>query len=103
MLTARSFLQKSLLIFLLLAAFITTANARFISPDRYDPAQPGVGTNRYAYSFNEPINQSDPSGHVVETPWDEFNDVSFCGNVTIGNDWEQHLIRPVSYAMELLR
>jgi hypothetical protein len=26
---------------------------------------PGVGTNRYAYSDNDPINKSDPSGHVV--------------------------------------
>jgi hypothetical protein len=27
---------------------------------------PGVGTNRYAYSDNDPINKSDPSGHVVD-------------------------------------
>ncbi|MFE0759031.1 hypothetical protein ACFW16_34045 [Inquilinus sp. NPDC058860] len=25
---------------------------------------PGVGTNRYAYSDNDPINKSDPSGHM---------------------------------------
>jgi hypothetical protein len=39
--------------------------ARFISPDPWDPTVPGVGTNRYAYAHNDPINKSDPSGHIV--------------------------------------
>lgn len=30
----------------------------------WDPSDPAVGTNRYAYSLNDPINRSDPSGHV---------------------------------------
>jgi hypothetical protein len=29
----------------------------------WDMHLPGVGTNRYAYSDNDPINKSDPSGH----------------------------------------
>jgi hypothetical protein len=29
-----------------------------------DPTLPGVGTNRYAYSSNDPVNKSDPNGHV---------------------------------------
>ncbi|MGF7055671.1 RHS repeat-associated protein [Bosea sp. OAE752] len=37
--------------------------ARFISPDWLDPWKEGVGTNRYSYSENDPINKSDPSGH----------------------------------------
>jgi RHS repeat-associated protein len=37
--------------------------ARFISPDWWDPDKPGVGTNRYAYSDNDPVNKSDPNGH----------------------------------------
>ncbi|MGO4340017.1 RHS repeat-associated core domain-containing protein, partial [Labrys sp. KB_33_2] len=37
--------------------------ARFVSPDWWDPTQEGVGTNRYAYADNNPINVSDPSGH----------------------------------------
>jgi len=37
--------------------------ARFIQPDWWNPADPAVGTNRYAYSLNDPINKSDPSGH----------------------------------------
>lgn len=43
----------------------SAANARFISPDPMDPTLPGVGTNRYAYSLNDPINKSDPNGHVA--------------------------------------
>jgi RHS repeat-associated protein len=38
---------------------------RFISPDWWDPMQEGVGTNRYAYAGNDPINLSDPTGHEV--------------------------------------
>ena len=54
---------------LLLAASLITvtfgseANARFISPDDWDPTLPTVGTNRYAYSQNDPINKSDANGH----------------------------------------
>ncbi len=46
----------------LAVAFATEANARFISPDDWDPTMPGVGTNRYAYSQQDPINKSDPNG-----------------------------------------
>ena len=38
--------------------------ARFISPDWWDPNKPGVGTNRYAYSDNDPVNKSDRNGHI---------------------------------------
>ncbi|MBL4543637.1 MAG: hypothetical protein JKP98_16450 [Rhodobacteraceae bacterium] len=48
------------------------AQARFIQPDWLDPNQPGVGTNRYAYSFNDPVNLSDPGGNAV------------CGGVCVG-------------------
>jgi len=53
--------------------------------------QEGVGTNRYSYSFNDPVNGRDPSGHVIETPWDAFNValgvVSLGGNISTGNYW----------------
>lgn len=39
------------------------ANARYLSPDTYDPWLQGVDINRYAYGANDPINQSDPNGH----------------------------------------
>ena len=38
---------------------------RFVSPDSWDPTLPGVGTNRYAYAGNDPINNSDPNGHML--------------------------------------
>lgn len=46
---------------------------RFISPDPWDPTIPGVGTNRYAYSDNDPINKSDPTGHQTSTKEDLWN------------------------------
>lgn len=42
---------------------------RFISPDDWDPTKPGVGTNRYAYAGNDPVNKADPNGHAeIGTP-----------------------------------
>jgi hypothetical protein len=41
---------------------------RFLSPDTLDPTLPGVGTNRYAYAENDPINKSDPNGHFFFVP-----------------------------------
>ncbi|MGO4571652.1 RHS repeat-associated core domain-containing protein, partial [Microvirga sp. 2TAF3] len=43
---------------------------RFLSPDSLDPVLPGVGTNRYAYALNNPVNLKDPGGHDA-TPEDE--------------------------------
>ncbi|PWW01514.1 RHS repeat-associated protein [Hoeflea marina] len=50
---------------------------RFISPDDWDPTLPGVGTNRYAYTGNDPVNKSDPNGH---SDWS----FGFYGEVTPG-------------------
>jgi hypothetical protein len=52
---------------LLSVSFGSVANARFIQPDTWDPTIEGVGTNRYAYSGNDPVNKSDPNGHIAET------------------------------------
>ncbi|MBD0413041.1 RHS repeat-associated core domain-containing protein [Oryzicola mucosus] len=56
-----------LLVITLLATSLatTSAQARFISPDDWDPTLPGVGTNRYAYAQNDPVNKSDPNGHMI--------------------------------------
>ena len=34
----------------------------FLQPDWWEVTKPGVGTNRYAYSFGDPINKLDPGG-----------------------------------------
>lgn len=49
----------------LFAVFASQAFAMFIQTDWLDPTQPGVGTNRYAYSGNDPINRLDPN----DTNW----------------------------------
>ncbi|MCP9229980.1 hypothetical protein NMG46_06935 [Mesorhizobium sp. LMG 17147] len=48
------------------ARYMDPVLGRFISPDDWDPTLPGVGTNRYAYAQNDPINKSDPNGHAVD-------------------------------------
>lgn len=45
------------------SVFASQASALFIQADWWDPTQPGVGTNRYAYSHNDPINRIDPLGN----------------------------------------
>jgi RHS repeat-associated protein len=39
---------------------------RFLTPDWWDPWQQGVDFNRYAYAGNDPINFSDPNGHLFD-------------------------------------
>jgi RHS repeat-associated protein len=50
------------------ARYYDPAIGRFVSPDWWDPNKPGVGTNRYAYSDNDPVNKSDPNGHLSDGP-----------------------------------
>jgi RHS repeat-associated protein len=37
----------------------------FIQPDWFEVTMAGVGTNRYAYSGNDPVNRHDPGGNVA--------------------------------------
>lgn len=57
---------KQIILTTLFAVFASQASAMFIQPDWFDPTQPGVGTNRYAYSHNDPINKIDPNGNTWE-------------------------------------
>lgn len=66
---------------------------RFLSPDPADPTLPGVGTNRYAYGLNDPINNSDPSGHSVEWNEPEFRFIAIHGT-------ESHKVLAVSVTGE---
>jgi RHS repeat-associated protein len=47
------------------ARYYDAALGRFISPDDWDPTLAGVGTNRYAYAGNDPVNKSDANGHQM--------------------------------------
>jgi hypothetical protein len=69
---------------LMVASFSSAANARYISPDTWDPTIPGVGTNRYAYAGNDPINNSDPNGHIFDTVWDVGSLVYDVAKITYG-------------------
>ena len=57
---------KQIILTSLFAVFASQASAMFIQPDWFDPTQPGVGTNRYAYSHNDSINKIDPNGNTWE-------------------------------------
>ncbi|MEP3893166.1 MAG: hypothetical protein ABJN52_04125 [Litorimonas sp.] len=52
----------------LFALFASQASAMFIQADWFDPSDPDVGTNRYSYSHNDPINLADPGGNVPYNP-----------------------------------
>jgi RHS repeat-associated protein len=45
------------------ARYYDAGLGRFLSPDWWDVTMPGVGTNRYAYALNDPVNLSDRNGH----------------------------------------
>jgi|GEM_PF-2336106 len=80
----RPFLARILSLLLicsiLAAPFGSTANARFISPDDWDPTKEGVGTNRYAYAQNDPVNKSDPNGHSISPDVDDYGSEGTGGN-----------------------
>ena len=60
------------------ARYMDPAFGRFISPDDWDPAMEGVGTNRYAYAQNDPVNKADNNGHQADDPGkDEGKEMGF--------------------------
>lgn len=59
------FLRRTLLT-ILFTAFASQASAMWIQADWLDPTVPGVGTNRYAYSGNDPVNNYDSNGNFFK-------------------------------------
>ncbi|MER8391784.1 hypothetical protein NKH10_07720 [Mesorhizobium sp. M1340] len=54
------------------ARYMDPVLGRFISPDDWDSTLPGVGTNRYAYAQNDPVNKSDQNGHAIDPDADRY-------------------------------
>jgi RHS repeat-associated protein len=46
------------------ARYYDPALGLFLQPDWFEVTQPGVGTNRFSYSFNDPVNKIDPGGNA---------------------------------------
>ena len=44
--------------------YYDAALGRFLSPDWWEITDLAVGTNRYAYARNDPVNKSDANGHA---------------------------------------
>jgi RHS repeat-associated protein len=44
----------------------------FLQPDWFEVTKAGVGTNRFSYSFNDPVNLSDPNGNFGAPPSKEM-------------------------------
>jgi len=38
----------------------------FLQPDWFEVTKAGVGTNRFSYSFNDPVNGFDPGGNETK-------------------------------------
>ena len=57
----------------------------FLQPDWFEVTKAGVGTNRFSYSFNDPVNRIDPRGNSwLDRTWDSvFGSGSF--NKTFGD------------------
>ena len=60
------------------ARYYDPALGMFLQPDWFEVTKPGVGTNRFSYSFNDPVNKFDPGGNQTndETMGDEFDSPS---------------------------
>jgi RHS repeat-associated protein len=83
----------------------------FLQPDWFEVLQPGVGTNRFSYSFNDPVNMSDPSGNFGERlfNWaanglerlfkDTVRDLSQRNATASQKPWSERISTAVTYAL----
>lgn len=81
---------KQFILTTLFAVSASQASAMFIQPDWFDPTQPGVGTNRYAYSFNDPVNNLDPNGNACGAAYGNFAS-GYCQRANIYQSWDQQI------------
>ena len=94
-------LQK-LILTMFFTAFAAQASAMFVQPDWLDPTQPGVGTNRYAYCFNDPVNCIDPTGNRAANP-EEHEDESAAQERREARQAEERVAGPLGAAGKGLR
>jgi RHS repeat-associated protein len=55
----------------------------FIQPDWFEVTQRGVGTNRYGYSFGDPVNKMDPGGNETTISVDKPSNEEDVGKIEI--------------------
>jgi len=53
------------------ARYYDPALGLFLQPDWFEVTKPGVGTNRFSYSFNDPVNKFDPGGNQTSEEEDD--------------------------------
>jgi len=58
----------------------------FLQPDWFEVTKQSVGTNRYAYSANDPVNAMDPSGNdavLIVYPQYRVSGIPFTGHAGV--------------------
>ena len=68
----------------------------FTSPDWLAPPIPGVGTNRYAYSANDPVNKLDPGGNACSKVLRTYGS-PFCERSRMYLDWHWQVSDKTSF------
>jgi RHS repeat-associated protein len=72
------------------ARYYDVALGRFLSPDWWDDVtRPGVGTNRYSYAANDPVNKANPNGHTACSLTSDS-----CGGSSKGYSGPTYVFRP---------
>ena len=77
------------------ARYYDTTLGIFIQPDWFEVTAPGVGTNRYSYSNNDPVNLSDPSGNQSRTGVAARPDYSASRTWRVNNATMTNLVRQI--------
>lgn len=62
----------------------------FIQPAWFEVTKAGVGTNRYAYSANDPVNAKDPGGNACGFLYENFAS-GYCQLANIYESWDREI------------